>query len=88
MLLQFRTASGSEYRVNYATRTIERLTGQGAPTDRVGSGPRKFETLSTLQVGRPALICWGEHSATPAVTGAEPATVTSPIVSMEWVDPD
>lgn len=85
MLLQFRTASGSEYRVDYNAHTIERLTGQGVPTDRVGSGLRKFATLSTLHVGRAALIWWGPHSATPAVGGAEPATVTSPIVSMEWV---
>lgn len=62
----FTTETGSMYRIDYGARTCERLTGKGPATARVGSGARRFESITDLQVGAPVLINWGEFSATPS----------------------
>ena len=72
------------YRIDYGARTCERLTGKGPATARVGSGARRFESITDLQVGAPVLINWGEFSATPSQTeGANPCTLTSHVVAIE-----
>ena len=78
----FTTETGSIYRVDYAARTVERLSGTGEATARVGQGARRYESIA-LAVGSPCVISWGEHTAIKAVEGAAPVTVTSRIRSIE-----
>jgi len=80
----FTTETGSKYRVDYVARTCERLTGKSPATARVGSGARRFESITDLQVGAPVLINWGEFSATPSqMEGADPCTLTSHVIKIE-----
>jgi len=80
----FTTETGSKYRVDYVARTCERLTGKSPATARVGSGARRFESITDLVIGDSVLINWGEFSATPSQTeGADPCTVTSHVVAIE-----
>lgn len=78
----FTTETGSVYRVDFATRTIERLSGAGQSTARVGEGARHFESLLALEVGSPCVINWGDHTTVKAATGNIPATVTSRVRSI------
>ena len=81
-ILVFTTETGSVYRVDFTARTIERLSGAGQSTARVGEGTRRYESIA-LAVGSPCVISWGEHTAIKAVEGAAPVTVTSPVRSIE-----
>ncbi len=78
----FTTETGSMYRVDYAEKTIERLSGAGEATARVGEGARRFDSVA-LAVGSPCVISWGEHTAIKAVEGAAPVTVTSRVRSIQ-----
>lgn len=79
----FTTATGSCYRVDTSAMTLERLTGSGPPTERVGQGAHRFEQAGPFQVGRACIIFWGKHTEHKAVAGATPTTITSRIVSIE-----
>lgn len=81
----FTTETGSRYLINYQERTVERLSGAGKPTPRVGEGVRRFETISPVIVGSPACIYWGEHTEVKAVEGTIPVTLTSRVVAWEEV---
>lgn len=77
------TETGSVYRVDYAARTIERMSGSSQPTARVGDGARRFESLLVLKVGEPCVINWGVHAMVKATTGSMPATITSRVRSIK-----
>lgn len=76
-ILVFTTETGSVYRVDFTARTIERLSGAGQSTARVGEGARRFENLLVLEVGSPCVINWGVHATVKAATGNMPTTITS-----------
>jgi hypothetical protein len=78
----FTTETGSVYRVDFTSRTIERLSGVGQSTARVGEGARRFENLLVLEVGSPCVINWGVHAAVKAATGNMPTTITSRVKSI------
>lgn len=92
MRREIRTTSGSTYVLDEEALTIARVQGSGAPTARVGEGARRYlavtgpDLVSPPAVGAPMLIWWGEHAAVPAVAGAEPATVTTPIASIRALE--
>lgn len=82
------TSSGSTYHLDDEARTIARVSGATAPTARTGAGEARRYAAATSPsfgppaVGEPLLIWWGEHAATPAVDGAQPATITTPLVAL------
>lgn len=79
----FTTETGSVYRVDFTSRTIERLSGEGRATARVGEGARRYESLLVLEVGSPCVINWGAHAAVKAATGNMPTTITSRVRSIQ-----
>jgi hypothetical protein len=81
-VITFTTETGSVYRVDYAARTVERLTGDGPPTLRVGQGTRRFESVYPIEVGMRCVIHWGEHTEHKALGGAAPLTITSRVRSI------
>ena len=78
----FTTETGSVYRVDFTSRTIERLSGAGQSTARVGEGARRFEHIAVTE-GHPCVIYWGAHATVKAATGSMPATITSRVRSIQ-----
>jgi hypothetical protein len=87
VIITFKT-TWSTYRVDDEARTFERLPGMNAPTPRVGSGARRYDTISAIEVGRPVLVSWGEHAAVPAADPDDlPCTETSAVYEILLEDP-
>jgi len=79
----FTTETGSVYRVDYAARTVEHLSGNSEATARVGQGTRRYESVYPIEVGMRCIIHWGEHTEHKALGGAAPLTITSCVRSIE-----
>lgn len=84
--MKFQTVTGSLYEVNEETKEIRRLIGVKDPQPRQGKdGVWKPYADLFLKTGESALIFW-DAKTTPLLEGSEggaPATITSPVVSID-----
>lgn len=78
----FRTESGSYYQIEGLK--ARRVSGLTVPTARLGHDRtwRALREAPVVLVGTSVLFQWADGITPPAVEGATPATLTSPVVEI------
>lgn len=72
------TESGSNYEIDLENSQIRRIEGTHEPTPRQGPDGiwKKYDTLGSIEVGKPLLIVWAVVNGTVAQS-----TITSPVTA-------